>query len=125
MLAIAGRTLGPFDITYDPTQSESIFVGRASDSKDKPFQLWTNFRPRHAPAFVQPVANIREYRLDSTIHPDLGIDVSAEFKIKTSSEDGRVLALSLSPRLAVSSATIDGIPCEVLQRTLKSHERIR
>jgi len=115
-LAVAGRTLGPFDITYDPTQAESTFVGSASDSKDKPFQLWTNFRPRHAPAFVQPVANLREYRLDSTIHSDLGIDVSAEFKIKTSPEDGRVLALSLSPRLAVSSATIDGIPCEVLQR---------
>jgi hypothetical protein len=114
-VAIAGRTLGAFDITYDPTQSESIFVGRASD-KDKPFQLWTNFRPRHASAFVQPTANIREYRLDSTIHPDLGIDVFAEFKIKTSSEDGRVLALSLSPRLAVSSATVDGITCEVLQR---------
>ncbi len=115
--AIAGRTLGPFDVTYDPTQSESIFVGRAPDSKDKPFQLWTNFRPRHATPFVQPVPSIREYRLDSTIHPDLGIEVSAEFKIKTSSEDGRVLALSLSPRLSVSSATIDGIPCEILQRT--------
>jgi peptidase M1-like protein len=114
-LAVAGQTVGPFDITYDPTQSESIFVGRASDSKDKPFQLWTNFRPRHSPVFVQPLAKIRQYRLDSTIHSDLGIDVSAEFKIETSAEDGRVLALSLSPRLAVSSATIDGIPCEVLQ----------
>ncbi len=113
---IAGRTLGAFDVTYDPTQGEPVFVGRVSESPDKTFQLWTNFRSPHAPSFVPPEPNIHDYRIDASIRPDLGIDFSAAFKIKTSDMDGRVLPLSLSPRLNVSSATIDGAPVEVFQR---------
>lgn len=114
--AIAGTTLGAFDVTYDPTQPESVFVGRVADSKDHRFQLWTNFRPRHAPPFVQPSPAVSDYHLDSTIHPNLSLEVTAAFGIKTSASDGRVLPLSLSPRLTVSSATIDGAPAEILQR---------
>ncbi len=113
---IAGRNLGAFDITYDPTQSEPVFVGRVSDSPDKSFQLWTNFRSPHAPPFVPAESTIHDYLIDASIHPDLGVDVTATFKIKTSSTDGRVLPLSLSPRLNVSSATIDGVPAEIFQR---------
>ncbi len=113
---IAGRTLSVFDVTYDPTQSEPVFLGRVADSPEKSFQLWTNFRSPNAPRFVSPEPNIHDYQIDASIHRDLSIDVSAAFKIKTSDEDGRVLPLSLSPRLNVSSATIDGVPTEIFQR---------
>lgn len=116
---IAGRTLGAFDVTYDPTQSEPVFVGRVSDALDKKFQLWTNFRSPRAPRFVPPEPSIRDYRIEASISRDLGLDVTAAFKIKTSDEDGRVLPLSLSPRLDVSSATIGGLPAEVFQHASK------
>jgi hypothetical protein len=114
--AIAGTTLGGFDVTYDPTQPEPIFVGRAAGA-EKRFQLWTNFRPRRAPPFVPEPANVSDYRIDSTIHDNLSIDVDASFKIKTGSDEGRILTLSLSPRLTVSSATVDGTPVEIFQRS--------
>ena len=113
---IAGRTLGAFDLTYDPTQSEPVFVGRVSDAPDKHFELWTNFRSPHEAQYVPPEPSIHDYRIDATISSDLSVSVTAAFKIKTSDEAGRVLALSLSPRLNVSSATIDGTPAEVFQR---------
>ncbi len=112
---IGGRTLGAFDVIYEPSQAESVFVGRVSDSPDKGFQLWTNFRPRRVPAFVQPHPRIDDYRIDSIIHHDLTSDISADFTFKASVTDGRAISLSLSPRLKVSSATIDGTPVEVFQ----------
>lgn len=112
---IGGRTLGAFDISYDPTQAESIFVGRILPSPGSKFQLWTNFRGRNQPPFLEPGPRVHAYRLDSTIHPDLTMDVSASFKMKASDQDGRVMPLGLSPRLKVTSATIDDLPAEVFQ----------
>ena len=112
---IGGRTLGAFDISYDPMQAESIFVGRVLPSPGSKFQLWTNFRGRNQPPFVEPEPRVHSYRIDSTIHPDLSMDVSASFKVKASEQDGRVIPLSLSPRLEVTSATLDGLPAEVFQ----------
>ncbi len=112
---VAGRTLGTFDINYDPMQAESIFVGRILQAPTSHFQLWTNFRGRHEPPFVEPEPRVHTYRIDSTIHPDLTMDVSATFQVKTSAQDGRVIPLSLSPRLKVASATIDNLPAEVFQ----------
>ncbi len=112
---ISGNTLGAFDVTYDPLEREPVYVGRVSDSREKGFQLWTNFRPRKAPPFVEPQPKIRDYRIESTVGSDLDFSAVATFKVKTSAEDGRVLALGLSPRLAVNTATIDGVRVEVLQ----------
>lgn len=113
---IAGQTLGAFDLTYDPTQSEPAFVGRVSDSPAKHFQLWTNFRSPHEAPYVPAEPSIHDYRIDATINSNLDVSVTAAFKIKTPEETGRVLPLSLSPRLSVSSATIDGTSAEVFQR---------
>ncbi len=112
---LGGRTLGAFDIEYDPTEAESIFVGRILKAPNAGFQLWTNFRGRHQPPFVEPEPRIRDYRIDSTIHPDLTMDVTAGFDLRTSAEDGRVIPLSLSPRLEVTSATVDNQPAEVFE----------
>jgi hypothetical protein len=114
---LGSRTLGVFDVTYDPTQAESVFVGRVGSGPDRKFELWTNFRPRRAPPFVEPQTRIHDYRLESSIHADLSMNVSAQFEIGTGPEDGRVLPLMLSPRLRVSSAEIDGAPVEIFQRT--------
>ena len=61
---ISGNHLGAFDVTYDPLEAEPVFVGRVSDSHDKGFQLWTNFRPRRATPFVEPQPKIRDYRIE-------------------------------------------------------------
>jgi Peptidase family M1 domain len=112
---IGGQTLGVFDVTFDPSESEPIFVGRVSDSPNGNFQLWTNFRSRRSPPFVPPEPKVHDYHIEATIRPELAISVAASFKLKTSIEDGRVISLALSPRLTVSSAEIDGVQAEVFQ----------
>ena len=114
---IAGRTLGVFDVTYDPTQPESNFAGRVGPAPSDEFQLWTNFRPRHAAPYREPVAAVSRYAIEAKIQADLSLACSASFDVKSSAKDGRVLAFSLSPRLRIKSATIDGKTVEVLQRS--------
>ena len=113
---IGGSRLGGFDVTYDPTDAEPISLGRISEKTNRQFQLWTNFRPRRAAPYVPPEPRIRQYWIDAAIGTDLSMKVSVRFQITASGEDGRVLAVDLSPRLKVEAASIDGTPAEVLQR---------
>jgi Peptidase family M1 domain len=111
-----GRTLGDFDVIYDPTGFEPVSLGRLGTSADGPaFQLWTSFRPRHAPAFAPPPVSISDYRIDATITPDLALHATARFELTPAVSDGRVLSFSMSEKLKVLSASIDGDPADVLQ----------
>ena len=115
---IAGRELGTFDVIYEPDDFEPVSMGRVASAADNQlkFQLWTAFRPRHAPAFVDPISRLSNYRIDTTIRPDLTMSVAASFDVVASPGEGRVLAFDLSGRLKISSATIDDKPAEVFQR---------
>ncbi len=119
---IAGGEIGTFDAVYDPTQFEPVSVGRVPQTPNgRPkFQLWTSFRPRHSPPFVSASARLSDYHVDATIHPDLTMSVSANFKLLPDPAGGRVLDFGLSSRLKVLSARIDGQPAEIFQ-----HDSIR
>ncbi len=121
---IAGRTLGVFDVTYDPTQPEPNYTGRVGPGPGDTFQLWTDFRPRRAPQYHPPPAEVSRYEIDATIHPDLSLDCSVAFDVKSSSRNGRVLAFDLSPHFRIASATVDGKPAEVLQRSSPRLEQV-
>ena len=122
--AIAGHTLGTFDLLYDPTNFEPVSVGRvappvdaaqAKDAVDN-FQLWCNFRPRRAAPFTSPPARLTNFQIESTIHDDLSLTAHADFKLRANAQDGRALSFSLSPRLKITDATLDGAPAEILRR---------
>lgn len=115
--ALMGRELGAFDVTYEPTEFEPVAVGRASRASDAQlsFQLWTSFRPRHAPAYIRPPVSLSDFHMDTTIRPDLSMSVSARFSGIPITDGSRVIPLGLSERLKVTSATIDGKPVEVFQ----------
>ena len=112
---IGGQRLGAFDVSYDPTQAESVYAGRVGPGPDKKFELWTNFRPRGLAPFVEPEARVHHYQIEANIRSDLTMKVAAMFDVATTSADGRVIPLVLSPHLQVSSAKIDGGPVEVFQ----------
>ncbi len=120
---IGGRNLGTFEAMYDPNEFEPVSVGSQSlvDGESK-FQLWTSFRPRHAPPYTEAAPAVSDYHIDTTIHPDLSMSNAAAFSVIAREGDGRVIPLNLSERLRVESATIDGKPAEVFQRN--SVERI-
>ncbi len=116
--AILGRALGGFDVMYEPEQPEPIAVGRSAPAGEghSKFQLWTTFRPRHAPANDETPLKLSDFRIESEIHEDLSMSVDARFNVVPNADAGRVLSLGLSERLKVQSASIDGQPVEVFQR---------
>lgn len=115
--AIAGRTLGNFDFFYQPDQFEPMTLGRVvSPNGYAEFQLWTAFRPRHAPPYRLPAPEISSYRLDTTVHADLSLSVRAVLTVTAPADCGRVLRFNMSNRLHVSAATVNGKAVEVFQR---------
>jgi Peptidase family M1 domain len=114
---IGGSNIGSFHVMYEPIDFEPISVGSFSAGPgDERFQLWTSFRPRHAPPHIVPMPREKDYRIETTIHPDLSMSVVAGFNWIADERDGRVVALGLSERLKVESARVDGKPVELLQR---------
>ena len=114
---LGGRTLGVFEVVYDPDRFEPVNVGRMTIVNNQPqFKTWTSFRPRGAPAFVPRLPHVHTYHLDTTIHADLSLSASARFDYRADADDGRVIALELSSRMHVTAASVDGAPVEALQQ---------
>ncbi len=114
---LLGQHLGQFELSYDPGEFEPISAGKSVLGKDGSpvLQLWTSFRPRHAAPYIPPLARIQDYRMETTVEPDLSIKVRAKFNVKVTRDGGRVIALSLSHRLVVASALLDGTRAEIFQ----------
>ena len=114
---VAGRTLGSFDVLYEPNDYEPVSIGRplSRPSGAPVFQLWTAFRSRRAASYVAPSPRLSNYSIDTTIRPDLSMSALARFSYIADASDGRVITLALSDRLKVSSAAFDGGPIEVFQ----------
>lgn len=114
---VSAPHLGKFDVLYDPSEFEPVAIGRlATGAGGQPaFQLWTSFRPRHAPPFVPLPVRITDYSIDSTIRPDLSLIANARFRYTPDAADGAVLSFALSEKLTVVSAEVDDKPAEVFQ----------
>ena len=124
--AVAGRTLGAFDLVYEPGEFEPVLLGRPAVTEGQQhFQLWTSFRPRHAPPYVLPSPRVSDYQIDSTIRPDLTMAVTARFRVTARPTDGRVVPLNLSERLKITSATIDAEPAEIIQHDSPELHNVR
>ena len=116
---LIGRTLGNFDVLYDPTEFEPVSVGRlgATTNGQASFQLWTSFRPRRSPPYVPPPIRITDYHIDVVIGAELAMKATARFQFTSVPADGRVLSFAMSEKLKVLSGSIDGTPAEILQRS--------
>jgi len=115
---VAGREHGSFEAMYDPSDFEPVHVGRAAQSQsgEMRYELWTSFRPRRIGAFVPPAPNISSYVIDVTIHPDLALSATAQFRVTAKRGCGRVMRFGLSDRLTLASATVNGRGVETYQR---------
>jgi Peptidase family M1 domain len=124
---VAGRSLGVFNVVYEPDHSEPVIVGRVMplDDGGQFFQIWCSFRPRRAVAASNPTRRISEYRLDTVLHQDLSMSSQAKFRYRADHTDGRAIEFELSSHLRVTSAAIDGKPAEVFQHEVAGQLRIR
>jgi hypothetical protein len=115
---LGGRSLGVFEVVYEPDRFEPITVGRmvTAPNSQPHFQIWTSFRSRGAPVFVGGAPRVHAYHLETTINADLSLSSVAQFDYQADADDGRVIALELSSRMRVTAASIDGAPVEVLEQ---------
>ena len=117
---VAGRTLGPFEFTNLPDESESVTLGRpmvanSVDPVSNPgYQLWTQYRPPHTPPAPPPLASIGDYRIETDIRSDLRLSSVVKMHLSVS-RSTRSVSLGLSDRLRIRSALIDGQAVEVMQ----------
>ncbi len=115
---ISGRSLGVFDVLYQPPLLEPIAVGRLAESDDRrrSFQLWTAYRPRQSAPYKREPVQVEDFRADVNIRSDLTAELETTFQYRPLARGSRVATFALSRRLAITSATIGGDPVEVLQR---------
>lgn len=118
--AVNGKTLGNFDVVYEPRAFEQIGVGQlASRASHTFFDIWTNFEAapyrKGLRKFTGPEVSLKDYRIDATLEPSLNLRVVTKVKVTVSEPGERVLPFDITTRMNVSSATIDGAAAEVLQ----------
>ncbi len=118
---MAAPALGPFDVIIQPDQSDALVIGRLAENPDKRlfFQVWASFdsikgSANNTGVKPPPVYQISGYRIDTVVKPDLSMTLTADFDYQADSDDGAVISLLLTPRLRVTTATIDGSPAAVL-----------
>ena len=76
--AITGNNLGSFDVLFDPTLAEQFVLGEVGGRSGSSFKIWTSFqsrRRRQTNAAPMEDAVCENYRIDSTLEPDLNLQV--------------------------------------------------
>lgn len=115
---IGGRTIGVFNVIYEPSRPEPVVVGKlAQGDKDgvRYFQVWCSFKPRRKSSAFDSTRTISGYSLDTVIRPDLSMSFRAKFSYQSAAAYGRVVSLELSSHLRVTGAQIDGQAAEFFQ----------
>lgn len=114
---LVSRDYGNMDLLFDPMSPEPLVAGAISSEKPgMEFKTWTNFAP---PNFTPPAprASVRNYRIESTLAPDLNLEVRTRATVAAGSAPVEgALVFELAPEMNIESATVDGRPAEVFRR---------
>ena len=119
--AIAGRTLGNFDVMYDARSRQQITIGQTAYRDNRAFfDVWTAFESRSVRNGTRPAPmpefDVNDFRIDATlVPPDLRLEVVTRVKVKPTGGSGRVFPFYLSRRMRVTAALVDGQPVEVFE----------
>jgi hypothetical protein len=113
---IGGNDLGPFQICFNPHQAESNIVGKVNTEGGVPeFQSWTSFLPKRAVAPPRSIFHTASYQIEADISPDLTVSAVTKFTATTDRANCRAMALEITSKMKVTSATINGRTVEVVQ----------
>ena len=118
---LKGAKLGSFDVICDPKAEENVLIGQLGEQKGRTyFNVWTSFasksRQKSAPVTDRSLdMTVDNFRIDATLGQDLVLKANTRFT-GTVREPSRAFAFTISQRMRVLDATIDGQPAEVFQR---------
>ncbi|MGH9631511.1 MAG: hypothetical protein ACRD7E_24665, partial [Bryobacteraceae bacterium] len=119
--AIAGKTLGNFDVLYDPRAREQIVVGQMVTRDDGTyFDIWTSFLARgFRKGSEKPPENrisITDIAIEATVDPAQTVKAVTRFRLTSEASSDRAVAFHLSRRMKITGAKVDGQPAEVFSR---------
>ena len=111
---------GNFDAIFDPSAPEQIVAGRVVERDNQSFfDTWTSFADRSArrkPPVRQDDVVLSDYRIESTLNPDLSLDCTTRVKVRPLVDGANAVSFQIASEMTIDSATVDGQPAEVLQR---------
>lgn len=117
--AIVGKTLGNFDLTYDPRGEEQIALGQLAYRDNRAFvDIWCSFQARSFRNRVRtrhPEFLLSDYRIDAALDADLLMHVRTKARLKPQTRES-ALPFEVSRQMKILAVSVDGRPAEVLQR---------
>ena len=119
LAALAGKTLGNFDVTYDPASSEQILAGQLVERNQRViYDIWTRFAARRFRAGLAPPAEapfaLTQFRIEASLDENLRLQAVTRATLTVGSQPLRALAFDVSRAEQVTVARIDGAPAELL-----------
>jgi hypothetical protein len=125
-MAVSGNQLHNFDLLYDPANYEQIFAGQLGDHNNRSyFDTWTSFPSRsirNGAAPPAPPLALDNFRIDSSIDDNLAMESVTRATLTLKRQPGRAIPLSISSKMRITGASIDGRPVEVFdQESLRSN----
>jgi hypothetical protein len=115
--ALGGKTLGNFDLWFDPRSREQMVVGQIGSRDGRAwFEVWTSFETRNARAANTPDVVLGNYRIDAVVEADLTLKVTTRVTVTPGHATQNVVPLEMSSSMRMLSASIDGEPATLVQR---------
>ena len=112
--------IGNFDVVFDPYGQEQIVAGNVVLRDNHVyFDTWTSFQARsfrHNPLPRRNDVILSDYRIQSTLNPDLSLDCVTRVKVKSVVDGAAAVTFEMTPQMTVAGVTVDGQVAEVLQR---------
>ena len=109
---LGGKTLGAFEIVYNPRAPEPVLAGKFHGSgANATFDVWTSYRPKSVPAAVPEFAAV-QFKIDARIDRALHMRVVSQFTLHELTHDLHALDFNLSRQMRVISVEVDGQPAE-------------
>lgn len=114
--AFSGKTLGNFDLIWDPRSAHQISVGQVAFREERRFfDIWTHFQARPWRTGVKkPLGDgirIESVAIQAEVTPDLLLKAVTKLRV-IPERDEQTLAFELSQRMTVTEAKVDGQPAE-------------
>jgi len=119
LIALAGKTLGNFDVIYDPTASEQILAGQLMEHDQRVvYDVWTRFAARHFRAGsavpAEPPFALTQFRIEASLDENLRLRAVTRATLKVGSQPLRTFVFDVSRAEQITAARIDGAPAELL-----------
>jgi hypothetical protein len=119
--AVAGKTLGPFDVFFDGRSTEQVLAGRMAEHKNRfAYDVWTSFPARSRRRADQSAPQLdftsERYQIEAALDENLKLNAACSLSIKVHDNPVRVLPFEVSRGIEIATARIDGAPAELLFR---------